>query len=174
MGEAVMRGVRVSTIAIAAAMASFVGAPSALGAEAPPVLTGDGQGTFKVTQTNIADAGTERPVRGHGDFSIGAATIRGVVSAPGFVYEGACHARFRLVTDTGAIKVVGYGKVRSRDGDKPICDGHHFRFRFHTTKARGDLADASYKGVGVFDLEDASTDDYDHGTFTLVLRVPRD
>jgi hypothetical protein len=169
-----MRGRRVSTLAITAAMATLIGAPSALAAEAPSLLTGDGEGAFKVTQTNIADAGTERVIRGHGDFSIGKAKIRGVVAAPGFVYEGSCRASVRLITDTGAVKIVGHSQVRSRGGDKPMCDGHHFRFHFHTAKARGDLADANYKGVGLFDLKDASSQDYDHGTFTLLLRVPRD
>jgi hypothetical protein len=161
-------------LAAMTAIAALGGAPNALASDPPSVLTGDGHGRFTVTQTNIADAGTERVLHGHGDFSIGDARIRGVVSAPGFVYEGSCYARVRLVTDDGAIKIVGHSQVRSRDGDKPICDGHHFRFRFHTTNASGNLADASYKGVGLFDLTDASNDETDHGTFTLLLRVPRD
>ena len=127
-----------------------------------------------MTQTNIADGPTVRVLHGHGNFSIGEATIRGSVSAPGFVYEGSCRVSVRLATAGGAIKIVGHSAVRSRDADKPICDGHHFRFHFHTAKATGDLDGATYKGVGLFDLKDASNDETDHGTFTLLLRVPRD
>jgi hypothetical protein len=166
-----MRGIWLSTLAVSAAATAVLGAPAALAADPPSVLTGDGHGKFQVTQTNIADAGTERVIRGRGDFSIGEAKIRGVVSAPGFVFEGSCHVAIRLVTDDGAVKVVGHSPVRSRSDDEPICDGRHFRFRFHTAKASGDLADADYKGVGIFDLKNAYAD---KGRFSLLLRVPRD
>jgi hypothetical protein len=157
-------------LAAAAAAATLVGAPSALAADPPSVLTGDGHGRFTVTQTNVVDAGTERVIRGRGDFSIGDARIRGKVSAPGFVYEGSCRAVIRLVTDDGAVKIVGHSKVRSRADDKPICDGRHFRFRFHTAKATGDLADANYNGIGLFDLKNGYAD---KGRFSLLLRLPR-
>jgi hypothetical protein len=169
-----MRAPRLAMLTGSVIAAALIGMPTALAATAPPsVLTGDGQGSFEVTQTSAADGPTVRVLRGHGEFSIGAATIRGVVSAPGFVYEGSCRASVRLVTADGAIKIAGHSQVRSRSGDKPICDGHHFRFHFHTVKATGDLADASYKGVGLFDLKDATDDMSDGGTFTLMLRVPR-
>jgi len=158
--------------AVLAAALAFV-APALASTAAPSVLTGDGQGTFQETQNSAADLPTKRALDGHGTFSIGKARIRGVVVAPGFVYEGSCRVAIRLVTDTGAIKVVGHSPVRSRDGDKPICDGHKFRFHFHTTKATGDLEGASYQGIGLFNATDASSEVPDNGNFTLKLRVPR-
>jgi hypothetical protein len=169
-----MRGIQVSTVVISAAMAALAGMPHALATDAPSVLTGGGHGRFHVRPNNLPDTGTQRIVRGHGHFSIGAAKIRGVVSAPGFVREGSCGVSLRLATDTGTLKIVGHSQVRSRDGDQPICDGHDFRFRFHTANARGALAEADYRGVGILDLEDASNEAVDRGTFKVLLRVPRD
>ena len=149
---------------VATALASGVAA-----AATSNQLTGHGAGTWTLKPAN-PDVGTTRVVRGGGHFSIGDAKVRGTVTAPGFVIEGSCGVVLRLVTGTGSIKVVGHSKTETRSGGL-ICDGHDFRFHFHTTKATGDLAGMSFKGVGRAELTDKSNDVYDKGSFTLKLRA---
>jgi hypothetical protein len=164
-----MRNVRRIVLASSTAVAVVGGAASAFAAsQAPPQLVGHGQGGWSVKPNNIPDVGTQETVRGHGHFSIGDATIGGVVAVPGFVVQGSCNVSARLVTDSGAIRIVGHSKVESRSGGA-ICAGREFRFRFHTTGATGDLAGSSYQGVGRFDLQDAAGGAADHGNFTLRL-----
>jgi hypothetical protein len=158
-----MRGFRRTTIAVSLAATAL--ATGVAAASAPASLTGHGQGTWKVKPNNIPDVGTQEILGGHGHFTIGKARILAEVDAPGFVVEGSCHVSVRLFTDGGSIRLLGHSKVQSR-ADGSICDGHDFRFHFHTKAATGDLAGKSYQGVGRFDLEGASAD---HGTFTLKL-----
>lgn len=153
-------------------MAALVGMPSALAGDAPSLLTGDGRGHWTVKPNNVPDTGTVRRLHGHGHFSIGKAKIRGTITEPGFVAEGYCSVAIRLVTNTGAIKVVGHSKKEGRDTLN--CNGAPIQFHFHTTKAKGDLAGTKYRGVGVYDVEDSSTDTEADQTFTLMLRVRRD
>jgi hypothetical protein len=163
-----MRNVRRTVMAGAAVAAVVAGGADAAAASAPGQLTGHGQGTWSVKPNNIPDVGTQELLRGHGHFSIGDATIRGVVAVPGFVVEGSCNVSARLMTDTGALRIVGHSKVESRSGGA-ICAGREFRFHFHTTGATGDLAGSSYQGVGRFNLKDAAGGAADHGNFTLTL-----
>jgi hypothetical protein len=114
------------------------------------------------------DTGRQYLLRGHGTFSIGAAKIRGSITAPGFIANGACSVRLRLVTATGSVSLAGHTKSTS---PPPSCVGKSYRFHFHTTKASGDLSGASYKGIGHFDLESASSSSTDKGTFTLTLKA---
>jgi hypothetical protein len=164
-----MRNVRRMVIAGSTAVAVVGGAASAFAAsQAPPQLMGHGQGGWSVKPNNIPDVGTQEIVRGHGHFAIGNATIHGVVSVPGFVVQGSCNVSARLVTGTGAIRIVGHSKVESRSGGA-ICAGRQFRFHFHTTGATGDLAGSSYQGVGQLNLKDAAGGAMDHGNFVLTL-----
>lgn len=167
-----MRSVRRTAAVLSSAAAILCGGMSAVAAGAASApLTGSGHGTWQQKPTN-PDVGTTRVVHGHGHFSIGDATIRGTVSAPGFVIAGSCNVKAVLTTATGSVTIVGHSKVESRS-DGSICDGHKFRFHFHTTKATGDLAGDSLAGVGRFVLTDASNAAYDHGTFTLTLGAVR-
>jgi hypothetical protein len=162
----ILRSVRGTTVAVSLAASALVAGAVAASA-APSQLTGHGRGIWTLKPAN-PDVGTTRVVHGHGHFSIGDAKIRGKVTAPGFVIEGSCGVAVRLVTDTGSIKVVGHSKVESRSSGT-ICDGHAFRFHFHTAKGTGDLSGTSFKGVGRAELADKSDEAYQQGTFTLKL-----
>ena len=161
-----MRGARIATLAVSIAAAALVSMPSAL-ASAPTDLSGAGHGTWQLKPGN-PDTGTQRILHGHGHFTIGKAKIRGSVTSPGFIANGACSVSLRLVTDNGALALTGHTKRTS--SSYTTCVGDTYRFRFHTTKASGDLAGASYSGGGHFDLENASADVTDQGTFTLTLK----
>jgi len=161
-----MRGARVSTLALVVATAAAVGMPSAL-ASAPANLRGAGHGTWQLKPSN-PDTGMQRILHGHGRFSIGKAKIRGSITSPGFIANGACGVSLRLVTDTGSVSLTGHTKRTS--SSYPTCVGDTYRFPFHSTGGTGDLADVDYKGIGHFDLENASSDATDNGTFTLRLR----
>jgi hypothetical protein len=155
------------TVAVGSGVAAvLVGVSSAVAASPPASLTGSGHGTWQSTPTN-PDTGVQRAVTGHGQFTIGAARIRGTVTSPGFIATGYCSVALRLVTKTGAIRVVGHSKKEPTSD--VVCVGKPVRFHFHTTKASGDLAGASYKGIGHFDLENASSSSTGNGTFTLKL-----
>jgi hypothetical protein len=165
-----MRGLRNATALVGPLVAGLV-LGSAAGASAadniPASLTGHGHGTWQVKPSN-PDTGTQRLVRGHGRFSIGSAKVRGSVTSPGFIANGDCSVSLRLVTDSGSVKIVGHTKRST--SSHPSCVSEPYRFRFHTAKATGDLAAVNYKGIGHFDLENASGDVTDHGTVTLKLR----
>jgi hypothetical protein len=161
-----MRDKRSTVVAVSATAALLAGASAAVAASPPASLTGSGHGTWARMQSN-PDTGKQYLLRGHGSFTIGAARIRGSVSAPGFIANGACSVRLRLVTATGSISLAGHTKSTS---PPPSCVGKSYRFRFHTTKASGDLSGASYTGIGHFDIEDQSASVTDKGTFTLRLK----
>jgi hypothetical protein len=156
-----VRAVSVATaVALVTGMAGVAVADASTGH-----LTGDGRGTWKVQPGN-PDTGTQRAITGRGHFSIGNATIRGSVTSPGFIANGACSVSISLKTATGSIGVVGQTKRTS--SSYPTCLGP-FRFRFHTVKASGVLTGLSYTGVGRFNLKTASSSATDKGTFTLAL-----
>lgn len=163
-----MRPVRTTILTISITAAALAATPSTLAAASPPAqLTGAGHGTWQVQPSN-PDTGTQRMLHGHGKFSIGRAKVRGDITSPGFIANGDCVVSLRLVTRTGRLALTGHTKRSS--SSYPTCVGGAYRFRFHTTKATGDLAGASYKGVGHFDLENASSDATGSGTFTLRLK----
>ena len=158
----VARGMAAATSLAAVALSA--GVASAAGSSSR--VTGHGHGSWQVKPGN-PDTGTQRVLHGHGTFSIGAAKVRGSVTSPGFIANGACTVSVSLKTATGSIGVVGHSKRTS--SSYPTCIGP-FRFQFHTVKASGDLAGVSYHGIGHLDLEDASTSATDHGAFTLTLK----
>lgn len=163
-----MSGVRRTMIAGSALAAVLAGGGSAVAASAAPAqLTGAGHGSWHTLPGN-PDTGTQRAVVGAGHFSIGAAKLRGGVTSPGFIANGACSVSLRLVTANGSITIVGQSKRTS--SSYPTCIGP-FGFAFHSTKATGDLAGEVFKGVGHLDLADQSTSVTDKGTFTLKLAV---
>ena len=165
-----MSGVRRTMIAGSALAAVLAGGGSAVAASAAPAqLTGAGHGSWHTLPGN-PDTGTQRAVVGAGHFSIGAAKVRGGVTSPGFIANGACSVSLRLVTANGSITIVGQSNRTS--SSYPTCIGP-FGFAFHSTKATGDLAGDSLSGVGRFVLTDASNAAYDHGTFTLTLGAVR-
>lgn len=137
--------------------------PAAAGTSA--AVTGSGHGTW---QSHVAnpDTGVLRTLHGHGQFDIGAATVTGTVSAPGFIAKGDCGVTLRLVTATGSVTLSGHSKLTA--SSYPTCLGP-FRFSFHSAKATGKLAGKDYQGVGRLNLANASADATDHGTFTLKL-----
>lgn len=162
-----MRTTRSAILAVSVSAVALAGLPSAL-ASSPTAahLRGSGHGTWKVKPSN-PDTGTQHVVRGHGHFSIGDAKIHGSVTSPGFIANGACSVAMTLDIGDGSVGVVGHSKHTSTS--YPNCIGP-FRFRFHTVKASAVLAGESWKGVGHLDLENASSDATDHGSFTLKLR----
>lgn len=163
-----MRDKRATCVAVSAATAALLGGVSSAVAASPPAsLSGHGHGTWQVKPSN-PDTGTQRLLHGHGTFTIGKAKIRGSVTSPGFIANGDCTVSLRLVTATGSLKLAGHTKRSS--SSNPTCVGAAYRFHFHTTKASGALAGASYKGIGHFDLENASSSTTDNGTFTLKLK----
>ncbi|MGN6472336.1 MAG: hypothetical protein ACTHK4_01650 [Mycobacteriales bacterium] len=162
-----MRNKRVATVVVSAGAALLVGASGALAASPPSSLSGHGHGTWSVTPSN-PDTGKQHVLKGHGQFTIGAARIRGSITSPGFIANGDCTVSLRLVTSTGKLVLAGHTPRSS--SSYPTCVGAPYRFHFHTTKASGDLAGASYKGIGHFDLENASSSSTDNGTFTLKLK----
>jgi hypothetical protein len=161
-----MRNKRIIMVAPAAA-ALLAGSSGALAASPPASLSGHGHGTWSVTPSN-PDTGKQHVLKGHGQFTIGAARIRGSITSPGFIANGDCGVSLRLVTATGSVTLTGHTPRSS--SSYPTCVGAPYRFRFHTTKASGDLSGASYKGIGHFDLESASSSTTDSGTFTLKLK----
>jgi hypothetical protein len=162
-----MRQVALTAVSVAVAAAALTGASAAHAASPPASLSGAGHGTWQVQPGN-PDTGTQRLLHGHGTFTIGKAKVRGSVTSPGFIANGDCTVSLRLVTATG--KLVLNGHTPRSSSSYPTCVGNTYRFRFHTVKASGDLTGASYKGVGHFDLENASSDVTDSGTFTLRLK----
>lgn len=162
-----MRDKRAVVVAAAAGAAILAATSNAVATSPPAGLSGHGHGTWQVSPGN-PDTGTQRVLHGHGTFTIGKAKIRGSVTSPGFIANGDCTVSLRLVTATGKLAITGHTKRSS--SSYPTCVGAAYRFRFHTTKASGDLAGASYKGIGHFDLENASSSTTDNGTFTLKLK----
>lgn len=161
-----MRDKRAALVGLAVAAAVVGGAPTAVAASPPASLAGHGHGTWQVKPSN-PDTGTQRVVHGHGQFTIGAARVRGSVTSPGFIARGDCGVTLRLVTATGALTLVGHSK--QQPSSDVHCVGQRVRFHFHETKSSGDLAGTSYKGIGRIDLETQSSDVTDKGTFTLKL-----
>jgi hypothetical protein len=160
-----MRSIRGTTTIAVSLAATALATGVAVGSTASASLTGHGRGTWHTLPGN-PDTGTQRAVVGAGHFSFGSAKVRGGVSSPGFIANGDCSVSLRLVTAKGSIAVVGHSKRTS--SSYPTCIGP-FNFAFHTTKALGDLAGDSFKGVGHLDLEDQSANATDNGAFTLKL-----
>ena len=71
------------------------------------------------------------------------------------------------MTAKGSITIAGHSKQTS--SSYPTCLGP-FNFPFHTTKATGNLAGKSYKGLGHLDLVEHSANVTDNGTFKMKLR----
>jgi hypothetical protein len=162
-----MQKTRATLVAVSATTALLAGASSAMASSPPSSLSGHGHGTWQVKPSN-PDTGTQRILHGHGQFTIGAAKVRGSVTSPGFIANGDCGVSLKLVTATGSVSLTGHTKRSS--SSYPTCVGAAYRFHFHTTKSSGDLSGASYKGIGHFDLENASSSSTDNGTFTLKLK----
>ncbi len=162
-----MHKTRTAFVVATATAALLAGTTGAVASSPPASLSGHGHGNWQVKPSN-PDTGTQRVLHGHGQFTVGAARIRGSITSPGFIAQGDCGVRLRLVTATGAVTLVGHSKQQPTSDVH--CVGQPVRFHFHTTKASGDLAGASYKGIGHFDLENQSSSVTDKGTFTLRLK----
>lgn len=157
--------VRGVAAAVGVASAAVLGGSVASAAPAISSLTGSGHGTWQAHVAN-PDTGVQRMLHGHGQFNVGAATVTGTVSSPGFIANGDCGVTLRLVTATGSVTLTGHSARSS--SSYPNCIGP-FSFRFHSTKTGGRLAGKVYEGVGHLNLQNASAKVTDKGTFTLKL-----
>jgi hypothetical protein len=148
------------------ALLALGGGAAAASASAPPAhLSGHAHGTWQAKASN-PDVGTQRLLRGHGQFTIGAAKVRGSVTAPGFISSGGCAVTLKLLTPTGSVTLGGKSKSTTPPAK---CIGP-FTFRYHTVSSSGSLKGAKYTGRGRLDLVAKSSSSTSGGTFTLRLR----